>query len=88
MDSERRSNYNGYQLETGIGPTVDKILNTIIEKLNSQKFKQNLTEKVIDPVTGMIHKKMRPYYYGATVAYLIVIILLVVIIYLLVKKRK
>jgi hypothetical protein len=76
------------KFETGIGPFTDKVLSSIIDKVTGDDFKEILTDKIVDPITIIINKKIRPYLYIGIFLYLIVLVLLVFIIYLLIKKKK
>lgn len=73
---------------TGIGPMTDQILNTMLDRLTTDNFREKLTQKIVDPVTEIINKKIQPYIYVSAVLYVIVIILLIVIIYLIQRKNK
>lgn len=79
---------NNFRFETGIGPITDKILNSILDRLTTDNFKERLTDKIVDPVTTIINQKIKPYIYTSMALYAILVILLVIIIYLLVTKRK
>ena len=79
---------DNFIFETGIGPRTDKILNMILDRLTSDKFKEKLSDKIIDPVTNIINEKMKPYVYVSIGLYAIVIVLLFIIIYLLINKKK
>lgn len=73
-------------METGIGPTVDRILNTIVQRLSSDSFRQKISDELVDPLTEKVQQRVRPYVYGALLLYAILVILLLVIIYLLLTK--
>ncbi|ADO18231.1 hypothetical protein [Acanthamoeba castellanii mimivirus] len=79
---------NNFHFETGIGPITDRILNSILDKLTSDNFKDKLMDKIVDPVTMMINDRIRPYVYIGIVMYAILVILLLIIIYMLYKKSK
>jgi len=79
---------NNFKFNTGIGPITDRILNSILDRLATDSFREKLTDKIVDPITNIINQKIKPYVYISVTMYLIVIILLIVIIYLLVKKNK
>ena len=81
------SKQNNTVFETGIGPTTDKILQTILDRLTTDKFREKLIDKIVDPVTNIINEKIRPYVYVSIGLYSVVIILLLFIIYLLSKKK-
>lgn len=91
MNSNRiqeNGNYeNNYRVETGIGPLVDKVLNTILDRITSDNFREQLTNKIIDPVTNVVNEKIKPYLYISIILYLVLVVLLTIIIYLLVKKK-
>lgn len=86
-DIQRHYDKN-FHVETGIGPTTDNILNSVLDKLNTDQFKGKIMDKVLNPVTDVINKKLRPYVHIGIAAYLILVILLLIIIYLLVSKKK
>lgn len=75
-------------METGIGPTVDRILNTILQRLSSDSVKQRISNELVDPITQQVQQKVKPYIYAAIFLYAILIILLLVIIYLLISKNR
>ena len=75
------------RIETGVGPITDRLLANILNRISNGNFKEMLTDKIVDPITGIINEKIRPYIYISVVLYIIIIILLVVIIYLLVRKK-
>ncbi|AGC01860.1 hypothetical protein H012_gp603 [Acanthamoeba polyphaga moumouvirus] len=74
------------KFETGIGPMTDKILNSIFDRITTDGFREKLMDKIVDPITGIINEKIRPYIYLIIIMYIILVILLITIIYLLVKK--
>lgn len=92
MDSNKIHDITDYndniRFQTGIGPVTDRILNSILDRLTTDNFKEKLIDKIVDPVTNIINQKIKPYVYMAMILYLILIVLLVIIIYLLVKKNK
>jgi hypothetical protein len=77
----------GY-VETGMGPVTDKVINTILSKLSSTKFRNEISNRVFDPIMNDVKQKVIPYLYMGGIMYLIIVFLLVIIIYILVKKRK
>ena len=93
--NSKSDNYNtndqnqgqSFRFETGIGPVTDNILNTILDRLSSDGFKEKLTDKIVDPVTTMINKKIKPYVKISIGLYSIVIVLLCIIIYLIMSKK-
>ena len=87
MNPPAASNANGFNFETGLGPTTDRILNDLFGKLTNDQFREKLTDKIVGPVTGIIGSKVRPYVYVIAGLYIIVIVLLLVIIYLIVTKK-
>lgn len=87
--SDIQQQYNkNFRVETGIGPMTDNILNSILDKFNTDQFKEKITDKILDPITDIINKKIKPYVHIGIGAYLVIVILLLVIIYLLVAKKK
>ena len=89
--SSNRVTQNGYEdnnaIETGIGPTIDRVLAMILDKFTGGNFKELLTDKIVDPITEIINRKIKPYVYVSIGLYSIVIILLIIIIYILLKKN-
>lgn len=74
------------RLETGIGPITDRVLNTVVDRISSPEFREQLNNKVVAPITNTIYRKSRKYIYTGVVLYAIIIIMLIVIIYLLMKR--
>jgi len=75
------------RFETGIGPFTDKVLGSIINKLTGEDFKEILSDNIVDPITVIVGKKIRPYVYATILLYLIVVLLLIFIIFLLLKRK-
>ncbi len=75
------------KIETGIGPITDRLLANILNRISNGNFKELLTDKIVEPITGIINQKIRPYIYISILLYILVIVLLIVIIYLLVRSR-
>lgn len=89
MESSNSPEYrNNFNLETGIGPMTDNILNTILDRVTTGDFKERLTDKIVSPVTNIINKKIQPYIYLAAGSYVLLLILLLIIIYMLMKNKK
>lgn len=88
MSSGGKNENNDIKFQTGIGPMTDRILNTILEMVTADKFKEKITDKVVYPVTEIINDKIKPYIYMAAGLYCVLIVLLIVIIYLLISARK
>lgn len=86
--SENRVLEENFKFQTGIGPMTDKILNSILDRITSDSFKEKLSDKIVDPVIGLINQKIKPYVYTCLVLYAIIIILLLIIIYLLLNKKR
>ena len=76
------------RIETGLGPLTDRVLNTILDKLSSDNFREQLSNRIVDPTLGIINRKIKPYIYTMIIAYAILVVLLIIIIWLLVKRRK
>jgi hypothetical protein len=76
------------KFQTGIGPVTDRLLGNLLDRFSGNDFKEILIDKIVDPITEIINKRIQPYVYISITLYAIVIILLVVIIYLLLKKKK
>lgn len=77
---------NELKLETGIGPFTDGLLVSILDRITSGDFREILIDKIVDPITEIINKKIKPYVYISIVLYSVVIVLMIYIIFLL-KKR-
>jgi hypothetical protein len=75
------------KIETGVGPMTDQILNTLVEKINSDMFKSTITSKILDPLTASVNEKIKPYVQISMGLYGVVVILMIIIIYLLVTKK-
>lgn len=75
------------RIETGIGSFTDKVLNTVVEKLSSDGFRQQLANRVIEPTLLVVQHKAKPYIHIMIAAYVLLLILLLIIIYLLIKKK-
>jgi len=78
---------NNFSFATGIGPMTDRVLNTVLDRLSTDKFREKLTDKIVGPVTNVVSQKVKPYIYLTIGLYAIVIILLIIIIYMLMKKQ-
>lgn len=76
-----------FRVETGIGPMTDNILNTILDRITTDNFRGKLTDKIIQPITGMINEKIKPYLYISLLLYSFIVILLFVIILLVMMRR-
>jgi len=74
------------KIQTGVGPMTDNFINSIIDKINSDNFKKNISDKLLDPLSLAINQKIQPYVQLSMVLYGVVIVLMVVIIYLLLVK--
>ena len=90
MESSNSPEYrdNNFNLQTGMGPLTDNLLNTVLDRVTSGDFRERLADKIVDPITDVINKKIQPYIYLAAGLYILLVILLLVIIYLLVKKNR
>lgn len=73
------------KIETGIGPITDRILNSIIEKINSTEFKTRVNDKVILPVARGAVQKAKPYIYLGLAMYLVLVVLLIIIVCILLR---
>lgn len=82
---ESTNNNDKFKLETGMGPSTDKFLNLILDKLAGYDFKDKF--KIFDPITNIVNEKIRPYIYISIGLYFIILILLIIIIYLLIKRK-
>lgn len=77
---------NSHFFTTGIGPMTDNILNNILERITSDSFKEQLSNKIVGPVISLINSKIKPYVYLSIGLYMIIIILLIIIIFLVRRK--
>ena len=75
------------KIETGIGPVTDRLLGTVIDRLANSDFREILTDKIVDPITEVVNRKIRPYIYAGVGLYTVLVVLLAIIIYLLMKKK-
>lgn len=75
------------RVATGIGPMTDRILNSFVDKLSSDNFKEKIYEKIIEPVTQIVTERAKPYIYTGIALYVVVVVLLLIIIYMLTKKK-
>lgn len=82
-----QDNDNNFNVESGIGPMTDNILNTILDRVTSGDFKEQLTNKIVSPVIDIINKKIKPYLYVGIALYLLIILLLLIIVFLVIKKK-
>lgn len=76
------------KIETGVGPITDRLINATIDTINSPSFKKNVSEKIIDPASEAISRKIKPYIYLGFLMYLIVVILLIIILIMLTRKKR
>lgn len=74
--------------KTGFGPFTDSLINNVFDNLDTEKLRNKLTDKFVDPMYDIINQKIQPYIYVGITLYSIVIVLLFIIIYLLVIKKK
>jgi len=73
---------------SGIGPMTDRIINSVLESINTQQFRQILKERMVNPTMEIVLEKMKPYIILSVVLYIIIIMFLLVIIFILCRKRK
>lgn len=78
---------NLQSVRTGIGPMTDRIINELIDKIDINDYKEKIYEKIVDPLTSMINKRIQPYIYFSAGLYILIIILLLIIIYILLNKK-
>jgi hypothetical protein len=83
-----RSAPNSGKIETGMGPITDKIINEFINGISIDNYESRINDKVLDPITKLINKKMQPYMYLSGGLYIVIILLLLIIIYMLFTKKK
>lgn len=86
--SAKKDSYRSSKIETGVGPITDQLLNSLVDKLNSDNFKTDVMGKLMDPVSEILNEKIKPYIQISMALYGIVIILMLVIIYLLITQKK
>jgi hypothetical protein len=75
------------KFETGMGPITDRILNELINGISIDTYESRINDKLVDPITRIINKRVQPYMYLSAGLYIIIIILLLVIIYMLFSQR-
>jgi hypothetical protein len=85
MNTNGTFSFGSGKIETGIGPTVDGIINFILKKLEVDQVKNKISDNILCPAMDMINQKIRPYVYISLGLYLIIVVLLVVIFYILVN---
>lgn len=79
----KNNHKNEPYINSGIGPSVDNLINVLIEKICSKNFKDNIKNKVLQPSINVAYSKMKPYLYFGGLLYLLLVILQLFIIYLL-----
>lgn len=70
-----------FQIDTGIGPITDGILNGIINNITSGNYKDKL-DKLVNPLISLIGDKLKPIVYVILVLYALILVLLIYIIFL------
>lgn len=85
MENSGTFDIGSNKIETGIGPTVDGIINFLMKKIEMDKISNKIGNRILYPVLDIINKKIRSYVYIGIGMYLAIIILLIVIIYFLMK---
>ena len=75
-------------IQTGLGPTTDRIVTNIVDKINTPAIKETINDKIIDPLKTKMTNVIRPYLYIGGFMYLIIILLLIFIIVILLKKQR
>ena len=73
--------------KTGVGPITDHLVNECIKKFTSKEVKDEIVEKLFDPILEDLTKKMEPYIYMVSFLYSIILILIIVIIVLMLSKK-
>ena len=68
-------------VETGMGPITDRLINELINNIMTDQ------NKLVDPLTNMINRRIQPYIYFIAGLYVLIIGLLIVIIYILLNKK-
>lgn len=76
------------RIETGIGAFTDKILNVVIEKVDSPQFRNQINQRLVEPVIANSMARFRPYIMTVCIAYIILLVLIIFIIYLLFRMKK
>lgn len=74
-------------LNTGFGPMTNKIINELIGSIDIDNHRDKIYDKVVDPLTGIVQKRMLPYLYFSAGLYILIIVLLLIIIYILHNKK-
>ncbi len=86
-DIQRQYNHN-FHNDTGSVNNLAGVLNSVLNKVDINQYKDKISNKVIDPIAEMIGHRVRHYVHIGMGAYFMIIILLLIIIYLLVSKKK
>lgn len=79
---------DNFHFQTGIGPTMDRLLNEALNRFTSDQIKEKIIRKLFDPMTRIIEDRVKPYIYIGAILYCILIVFLIIIIVLLINKKK
>ena len=74
-------------IETGMGPITDRMINELINGFAIDNYKDKINDKLVDPLTSIINRRMQPYVYLSGGLYIVIIVLLLIIIYVLITKK-
>ena len=75
-------------VNTGLGPATDRVINGIIDKINTPIIKNTVNDKILDPLKVKVVSVIKPYLYVGGLLYIIIIALLLIIIVMLIRKNK
>jgi hypothetical protein len=78
--SDKDTKFSERKITTGIGPTIDNFISSLLDKIDSSDFIEAMERKILDPIENYVSDKIRPYLYLVAFLYFIVILLLVIII--------
>lgn len=75
-------------INTGLGPTTDRVINNIIDKINTPAVKETVNDKIIDPIKIKVMNVVRPYLYIGGIMYIVIILLLIIVIIMLARHKR
>lgn len=75
-------------INTGLGPTTDRIINSVINKINTPVMKETVNDKILEPLKAKVMSTVKPYLYLGGILYIIIIVLLLIIIIMLLRRQR
>lgn len=78
----------GNAYRSGIGPITDRIINSVLDGINTQSFRQILKERMVNFTMEIVLEKMKPYIILSVILYIVIIIFLLAIIIILCRLTK